>query len=194
MFSQFTRYAVMLLGALALAADSDQRSALGRAVSVLVSLGASALPWFVPIALASALIDIVTNHLKEQTAMPGYANRVITLRFEELTQDDEPTIHVVLKNPRLLPPGELAPRKLTLDENGRPIDADEAKRANDEVLAKLIIGWRVFDASDFAVDADGNELPQDALPLPATAELVAKLPTAIYMKITETINESYNPQ
>jgi hypothetical protein len=126
--------------------------------------------------------------------MSGYANRVRTITFKELTPDDEPPIHVVLRNPQLMPPDELSPEDVQLDEHGRPTDVAAAKRANDKVLAKLIIGWRVFDATDVRIDADGNELDQEPLPLPATPELVAKLPTVIWKALVDEVGNALNPQ
>lgn len=126
--------------------------------------------------------------------MSGYANRVRTITFNDLTPDGEPPIHVVLRNPQLMPPDELSPEDVQLDENGRPTDVAAAKRANDKVLAKLIIGWRVFDATDVRIDADGNELDQEPLPLPATPELVAKLPTVIWKALVDEVGNAINPQ
>lgn len=126
--------------------------------------------------------------------MSGYANRVITLRFEELTEPGEPEIHVVMRNPRLMPPGELAPENVELDDNNQPKDLEAAKAANNGVLAKLVIGWRAYDASDIQVDADGNLLPQEPLPLPATAELVGKLPAAIFMRMIKEVTDAVDPQ
>jgi hypothetical protein len=126
--------------------------------------------------------------------MSGYAGRVVTLKFPELTEDHEPEIHVVMRNPRLMPPGELTPENVELDENNQPKDLEAAKKANNAVLAKLIIGWRAYDASDIQVDADGNLLPQEPLPLPATPELVEKLPAAIFLRMVQEVTEAVDPQ
>jgi hypothetical protein len=126
--------------------------------------------------------------------MPGYSGRVVTLNFAELTAPGDPMIHVALRNPRLIPLDMLQPREVELGPDGRPVDLDAAKRANNEVLAKLIIGWRVYDASDVSVDEDGNELDQAPLPLPATPDSVAKLPTSIFIALTKEVTEAMDPQ
>jgi hypothetical protein len=194
MIPQFKRYLVPLASALMLvnlaAADSDRWPAVGA----LTYLGFSALIGLVPAALISAVIDIVTHYYcKEQTAMAGYANRTVYLGFPEFTEAGDREVHVVIRNPRLMPPGELTPQKIALDANGKPIDLEAAKYANNALMAKLVIGWHVYD-TNYAVDEDGNELPQERLPLPATAELVAKLPTRIFAKITTEITGAFDPQ
>ena len=197
MFQQIKRDAVALSITLgwvaAVTADSDPSLTLPALAAALTWIGFSALTWVIPAALISALFDLA-RHYYQETAMSGYANRVITLRFEELTEEGEPEIHVVMRNPRLMPPGDLVPENVELDENNQPTDLEAAKKANNGLLAKLIIGWRVYDASDIQIDADGYELDQEPLPLPATAELVGKLPTAIFMAMIKEVTDAVNPQ
>ena len=122
----------------------------------------------------------------------SYANRVITLNFPELSEDptNDP-IRVTLRNPRLVPAPELRPRDL-------PDDATEAEQmtASFETTARLIVGWRVYDASaPIELDEDGNVVgEQPLLPMPATADLVAKLPLVILNRIGEEVKEAVDPQ
>jgi hypothetical protein len=105
-------------------------------------------------------------------------------------------IWVVIRNPRLMPPGELTPRDVPSDPaTGRPLSADDANQAMYEIFAKLIIGWRVYDATDFAINPEtGEPLEQRLLELPATEANVAKLPNVIVNRIANTMAESTNPQ
>jgi hypothetical protein len=70
-----------------------------------------------------------------------------------------------------------------MDAAGNPIDPEDAERAGYEVMAKLIVGWRVYDATSL----DDN---QPLLDLPATPESVAKLPLEIVNKIGETLGRA----
>jgi len=99
--------------------------------------------------------------------MPGYANRIVTLTFPEFTEPGDTTINVVMRNPKTVPAQQLI--GTTPDD---PADQQAAFRAGLEVLAGLVVGWHVYDATDTADD-------QAPLPLPATPELVAKLPMEI---------------
>lgn len=99
--------------------------------------------------------------------MPGYANRLVTLTFPELTEPGDTTINVVMRNPKTVPAQDLMPA--SADD---PSDQQAAFKAGLAVLAGLVIGWHVYDATDTADD-------QAPLPLPATPELVAKLPMEI---------------
>jgi hypothetical protein len=85
--------------------------------------------------------------------MPGYANRIVTLSFPELTEEGDPTIHVIMRNPKLVPPGEMRRRDVKLGPDGEP-DSDDAMAAAYEVMAKLIVGWLAYDASAAAPDGD----------------------------------------
>jgi hypothetical protein len=64
-----------------------------------------------------------------------------------------------------------------------------------EIFAKLIIGWRVYDASVIDLDpTTGEVLDQPPLPHPANAASVAKLPIAIINRITEEFGAALNPK
>jgi hypothetical protein len=199
-FTQVTGIAIALTGALvvlvatgALAAHDGPVSALVRALVALALTAVWALT-HLPFAVCVGLWLITRNRFRKQTAMPGYSGRVVTLRFPELTAEGDPEIHVAIRNPRLIPLDLLQPRDIDLGPDGRPVNMEDAKLANNEVLAKLVIGWRVYDASDVSVDADGNELDQAPLPLPATPDAVAKLPTAIFTAITREVTEAMDPK
>jgi hypothetical protein len=119
------------------------------------------------------------------------------LDFSNLSDDPEnDKIWVALRNPRLMPPNELRPSKdVPVDEaTGRPTDMAVAEMEMFAVFAKLIIGWRVYDASSMSVDPVTGEVnDQGLLDSPATAELVAKLPSAILTEITEVFTQAVNP-
>ncbi|MFD0405621.1 hypothetical protein [Kitasatospora sp. NPDC127116] len=107
--------------------------------------------------------------------MAGYANRVITLDFPDLTEPDAEPIRVVMRNPKTVPSQELMP---DAPDNATTSEAFQAGLA---ILAKLVIGWHVYDAT--SLDDD-----QPPLPLPATAELVAKLPMEIQNRMAAEIS------
>lgn len=118
--------------------------------------------------------------------MAGYANRTIKLDFPGLSEDGD-EVYVAIRNPRIVPPGELRGRDIALDGNGQPVDPGEAEQAMYETLAKLVVSWHVYDGTDLSDD-------QAPLPLPATAENVAKLPTDIINRVAEEIREAANPR
>jgi len=117
--------------------------------------------------------------------MAGYARRVIKLDFPDLAEADD-DIHIIIRNPKLVPPGELRRRDIKVGPDGMPEDMEEATSAGYEVLAKLIIGWRVYDATS-------TEDDQPRLGLPATAALVAKLPMEIINRLGVELSK-VNPQ
>lgn len=123
--------------------------------------------------------------------MPGYANRLITVDFPHLGDD----IRVILRNPALLTADELAGDNVAIDPvTGLPLDMEAAKQSMYGTIAKLVVGWTVFDATAAMLDEDLNEIDQPALPLPATRESVAKLPSAILTKLAEVVKQAVNPQ
>lgn len=122
----------------------------------------------------------------ERTRMGGYANRKITMEFPDLSEDDD-MVRVTIRNPRTLPPAELRPPDIELDAAGKPVDSEAAEQATYTAISKLISGWHVYDAT-----SDDDDQPP--LPLPATPELVAKLPMEIISKIAEAMTEAINPQ
>lgn len=123
--------------------------------------------------------------------MPGYANRLKYVDFPELGDD----IRVIMRNPALMTTDELAGDNVAVDPvSGLPVDMEAAKQSMYGTIAKLVVGWTVFDATAPMFDAEGNEIDQPALPLPATRESVAKLPSAILTKLATIVKDTVNPQ
>lgn len=127
--------------------------------------------------------------------MTGFRNRIVTLQFPDLTDENEPVLHVVLRNPQTVPPSDLTPDDLALGPDGQPLDKALAALRSREIIARLIIGWRMYDATDFGYDPEtGLATDQQPLPLPATPELVDRLPMAVIRRINDVVTEAVNPQ
>jgi hypothetical protein len=108
--------------------------------------------------------------------MAGYLNRVIPLEFPELggvDEDGNAIVWVKIRNPRTMPMDHLAP-----DVQG----GDQALAR--QIAANLIRDWHVWDAT-----SDEDEPP--LLGLPATPELVAKLPMEVAARISEEVGKSF---
>ncbi|MDB4873213.1 MAG: hypothetical protein JWL97_4217 [Gemmatimonadales bacterium] len=120
-----------------------------------------------------------------------YANPVIKLEFQDLSSDwvTDP-IWVTIRNPRQVPPDELRPKGI--DSN----DEEAVMAATFETMAKLVVGWRVYDASaPIKLDVNGDPVGEpELLPHPATPALVRKLPLEIVNRIGEEVNEAVNPR
>lgn len=112
----------------------------------------------------------------------GYKNRIVRLTFDELV-DDGDTCWIDMLNPALQPTEKLTPKDIEVDADGVPKDFREAEMATYEMFAGLIVGWRVWDGTDASSE------PQ-TLALPATADLVAKLPIEIVKAIGDKISEA----
>lgn len=107
-------------------------------------------------------------------------------------------MHVVIRNPKLVPPDELrsaagvtaadAQRIAAAGDDGTAEETvtEEDVNRGYAMMAKLIIGWHVYDATS-------TEDDQPLLPLPATAALVAKLPLEIIDRLGEELAKA-NPQ
>jgi hypothetical protein len=125
----------------------------------------------------------------------GYKNPVITLRFDDLVEDGD-TCHVIIRNPRTMPGSQF-----TAMAAGGDMSEDDAKMHRvHEMIAGLVIGWRVWDPTvPVKADPETGELIHDEettprlLPLPATPENVAKLPQEIQMAIMGKVTEAVNP-
>ncbi|MQS14523.1 hypothetical protein F7Q99_20200 [Streptomyces kaniharaensis] len=98
--------------------------------------------------------------------MAGYANRIVTLDFPELTEPGDEMIRVVMRNPKTVPGPEL------MADTPDNVTSEQAFQAGLAILAKLIVGWHVYDATSTADD-------QPPLPMPATADSVGRLPMEI---------------
>jgi hypothetical protein len=116
--------------------------------------------------------------------MAGYANRTVMLDFPDLSEDGD-RIHVVIKNPKVVPLAELRPQNVTLGPDGNP-NEDEAESATYRIIAGLVKAWHVYDATSLEED-------QPELALPATPESVAKLPMMITERIAEEIAKVVSP-
>jgi hypothetical protein len=138
--------------------------------------------------------------------MSGYANRVIKLTFDLSEDPASDPIWVVIRNPKLLPPQMFrnsGAAELEVDDAGKPKDANAAADTGAAMAGKLVIAWRVYDATT-SPEYDpntGDEVPgtgQELLPAPSggngvAPELYAKLPSEIQIKIMQTIAEAINP-
>lgn len=131
--------------------------------------------------------------------MPGYANPVITLRFDHLVDDPATDpIWVALRNPKIMTPDALRPRDVPVDADGKPVNQADALTAMYEIIAGLLMAWRAYDASDITIDAAGNVQPMALLPdlsktAPATPDMVKRLPMEIINAIAEQIKQASNP-
>lgn len=116
--------------------------------------------------------------------MAGYGNRTIMLTFPELSEDGD-NVHVIIRNPKLVPTQELMPDDVPTGPDGTQ-DQKALMLAGMTVIARLVKVWHVYDAT--SLDDD-----QPTLGLPATAELVAKLPMEIQNRIADEISKVRSP-
>lgn len=114
--------------------------------------------------------------------MPGYAERFKTIHFPELGDD----LWVTIRNPKTMPPSALKTPDIVMGPDGMPVDEDKAEAEMYKLIASLVKSWRLYDAT-----SDDDDQP--VLPLPATAELVAKLPVAVFNKIVTEMSLATNP-
>ncbi|MEV5944243.1 hypothetical protein [Streptomyces sp. NPDC051994] len=133
--------------------------------------------------------------------MSGYTNPYVLLTFDELGDD----VSILMRNPQLLPPREITPRDVPTDDKGQPIDSDELQTAMYEVFARLIVAWKVYDASaaaplDVGEDPDpvalfGSLGEGGAQPRikDITVENIARLPMRIISRLMDTVNASVAP-
>ncbi len=124
-----------------------------------------------------------------------YRNPVITLKFDELVEDGD-TCHVIIRNPKLMPADEF---KAMAGADGEESGTGTMDRSFG-LIARIVIAWRVWDPTvPVKVDEDTGELICDEeteprlLPLPATPELVAKLPQLIALRLMEEVGAAVNP-
>lgn len=137
--------------------------------------------------------------------MAGYAQQIINVPFHELS-DDGDLVWVVIRNPRLQTIDSMAPDEVELDESGtKPKDPKQALAAMYANIAKLVVAWRVYDATadvEVTVDeqtgeariADAPLLPAVNRQNPATPEMVRRLPAEITNRIGKIMLEAVNPQ
>jgi len=130
--------------------------------------------------------------------MPGYATPVITRHFPELVEDGD-DVWVTIRNPRLMAPGEMLSTAdgVQTGPDGEVQDLGVASRASFKLAAKLIIGWRMYDATFIPqLDPQGEPVPGAAAallpPVPGPAD-VAKAPMAVFNWLGEQM-ATVNPQ
>ena len=112
--------------------------------------------------------------------MPGYANRNIRYDFPELSEPGD-QVYVVLRNRKTVPL-----EMLTGPEDGGQEETKDPARFSREVIARMVVDWHAYDA--FGAGAD-----QEPLPLPATPELVAKLPIEIRTTLSKALSPDPTP-
>ena len=111
--------------------------------------------------------------------MPGYANRTIRYDFPELSEPGD-QVYVVLRNRKTVP------LEMLTGPEGSDSEKIDPALFSREVIARMVVDWHVYDA--FGIGAD-----QEALPLPATPELVAKLPIEIRTTLSKALNPDPTP-
>jgi len=127
--------------------------------------------------------------------MAGYSKRVLRLPFAGLTDDDvNDPIWVAIRNPRLVPPDELVPEQSSgILPDGTAADPEAATNSMHLMFARLIVGWRAYDARQpVELDAAGNDITVQRLipntgPDCFTPENVAKLPMEIVNAIVREV-------
>lgn len=124
--------------------------------------------------------------------MPGYANRVVRLDFADLTAEGDPLVHLVIKNPRIVPLDEIQPADVPLGPDGTP-DEGRARAAMYDVIAHLAKAGLLYDGRGEDVDEFGNEIEQRRLEFPLTGEDVAHLPWEITGEVLKLIRAVTNP-
>lgn len=113
--------------------------------------------------------------------MPGYLNRFIDIDLAEYGEGCFVRIH----NPKILPQSMIEPStRVEIDDAGKPVDRDAAEAGGNEVLCRIIKDWCVYDATDLEAEE------QAQLPLPATPELIAKLPVGVKMEIQKAFTDN----
>jgi len=133
----------------------------------------------------------------------GYSNPYVLLQFPELGDD----VSVLMRNPQLLPPSEVTPKDVPLDERGQPLDPQQAQESMYEVFARVIVAWKVYDASESAPIEAGEEVDPVALfeslnavgaPQPRlgaiTSDNVGRMPMRIINRVMEEISRVADPQ
>lgn len=113
--------------------------------------------------------------------MAGYANRTVYLEWPDLTEEGSPTVHLIIKNPKIVPLDELQPADVGPDGGEAA-----ARAATYRVIASLIKAGHVYDAT--SLDDD-----QPLLPLPMTPDSVARLPMEILKTVSDLVMEVLTP-
>lgn len=131
--------------------------------------------------------------------MSGYADPFVLLRFPELGDD----CSVLLRNPKLLPPGDITPEDVPMRDDGQPVDPQAANDAGYKVMANIIVAWKIYAAPGMGTDIDPEADPEDVLKAlegvelvrlgKPTAESIAKAPVAVIKRVMEEIQSTLDP-
>lgn len=114
----------------------------------------------------------------------AYTNRTIRIDFPELGDD----IWVSINNPMLMPVSLLSPRDdVKLDAEGHITDRKAAVDSTFEIAARLIVSWNVYDPMDDSAE------PQP-FGLPATVDMLRKLPMLVVTRISEIVGKAIPAQ
>ncbi len=140
--------------------------------------------------------------------MANYAQRLILLNFPELAEPGD-KVWVTIRNPKVVPPDTLvvkgsklsarAQAAVAADGQDQAVEFDEADRdeaftTSHVIISRLVAGWHVYDGlAPVTLDDDGREIPSGEshlIPLPATPERVARLPSLIIARILEEVKRA----
>lgn len=124
--------------------------------------------------------------------MAGYANRVVTIKFPELSEEGD-EVFVVIRNPKTVALSKMETQQVPVNPDGTPNES-AAAAAGYSLLARLIIGGRLYDATIDDVDEDGFPVDQPLLTYPLTVDKAKTLPVDIINKIFAQIQEAQNPR
>lgn len=123
----------------------------------------------------------------------GYANRVITDHFPDLSEDGE-DIFVVFRNPKTQPMSRLEADAVATGPDGQP-DPEAATKAVHGLVSRLVLGGNLFDAREDGIDPVTYELiDQPKLSFPLTPESAEGLPLEVLTRIVERIREAQTPR
>jgi hypothetical protein len=123
--------------------------------------------------------------------MAGYANRVVTIHFPELSEPDD-DVFVVMRNPKTVALSQMEAREVEKNQDGTPVES-QASEVGYTLLARLIIGGRLYDATVGGVNADGTPVDQPLLTYPLSVAKAKALPADVINGIFERIQEAQNP-
>lgn len=117
----------------------------------------------------------------------GYGKQTVRFDFPDLSEDVADPIFVQMLNPRLVSQDMLTGTVEVEVVDGKPIDKQAATQNAYEVIAGLVRAWHVYDPAD-----ESEDPPR--FPVPATADMVGKLPMAILTRLMTAINEAVDPK
>lgn len=127
--------------------------------------------------------------------MAGFANRVVRIGFPELTEPDEPELFLILRNPKVVSPDEFASSDVAVGPDGQPLNPEDAAERSREIIARLVVTGRMYDATDMGVDMETGELTdQKLLTYPLTKNTARCLPVEVMQKIGAEIGAAFAPK